>query len=55
MTDSGVQTRNISQTQKATLNSIRDLQRLENQLYKKLEQTTATQIHYKSSAHLSDV
>ena len=42
MTDSGVQTRNISQTQKATLNSIRDLQRLENQLYKKLEQTTAT-------------
>tara|TARA_B000000557_G_scaffold46446_1_gene35099 strand:+ start:3008 stop:3892 length:885 start_codon:yes stop_codon:yes gene_type:complete len=42
MTDSGVQTRNISQTQKATLNSIRDLQRLENQLYKKLEQTSAT-------------
>ena len=42
MTDSGIQTRNIGQTQQATLNSIRDLQRLETQLYKKLEQTTAT-------------
>ena len=42
MTDSGIQTRNIGKTQQATLNSIRDLQRLESQLYKKLEQTTAT-------------